>query len=179
MPGANPSVEELLVGVNATLTTRVYLLPNDPNVALAAHQVDALTEKDVTVVPARDIVRGLAVMLALGDHETEPAAGTIETSLDTVAAAAVFFAGKDASVGGVAVRSGAAAATIDGRLITALSLDALLADVVTALSADRPGVVTLYFGGRQTEADARRCAAALSARYADLNVECVLRWAGR
>ena len=169
--GANPSVEELLVGVNATLTSRVYLLPNDPNVALAALQVGALTEKAVTVVPARDIVRGLAVLLALGDRAAEPAAGTIEASLAAVSAAAVFFAGKDAVVGGVAVRNGAPAATIDGRLVTAPTLDALLADVVSVLSADRPGVVTLYYGGRQTEDDARRVAAALGARNANLNVE--------
>lgn len=169
--GANPSVEELLVGVNATLTSRVYLLPNDPNVALAARQVDALTEKSVTVVPARDIVRGLAVLLALGDRETEPAAGVIEAALGAVSAAAVFFAGKDASVGGVAVRGGAVAATIDGRLLTGATLDALLADVVRVLSADRPGVVTLYYGERQTEADAQRHAAVLGERNAELAVE--------
>jgi DAK2 domain fusion protein YloV len=169
--GANPSVEDLLVGVNATLTSRVYLLANDPNVALAAREVGALTEKDVTVVPTRDIVRGLAVVLALAGRDAVPAAGTIEAAIAAVGAAAVFFAGKDTSVGGVPVRSGAPAATIDGGLITAPSLSDVLDAVVRSLAADAPGVVTLYYGGKQKERDAERHAAELAARFAGVTVE--------
>lgn len=67
--GANPSVRDLLVGVNSTLTDTVYLLPNDPNVALAAREIGALTTKTVIVVPTRDIVAGLALLLDLGIAE--------------------------------------------------------------------------------------------------------------
>jgi DAK2 domain fusion protein YloV len=169
--GANPSVEDLLVGVNATFTSRVYLLANDPNVALAAREVDALTEKDVTVVPTRDIVRGLAVVLALGGRDAAPAAGTIEAAMAAVGAAAVFFAGKDASIGGVAVRDGAPAATIDGRLVTAPTLSEVLNSVVQSLAADEPGVVTLYYGGKQKERDAERYAAELGECFAGVTVE--------
>jgi len=169
--GANPSVEDLLVGVNATLTGRVFLLANDPNVALAAREVGALTEKVVTVVPSRDIVRGLAVLLALGSRDAVPAAGAIDAAMATVASAAVFFAGKDAVAGGVAVRAGTPAATIDGRLLTAPALGELLREVVRVLAADAAGVVTLYYGGQQTERDAQRFAAELGEHSADLTVE--------
>jgi uncharacterized protein len=157
--GANPSVEDLLVGVNATFSSRVYLLADDPNVALAAREVGALTEKDVTVVPTRDIVRGLAVLLALGGREAIPAAGTIESAIAAVGAAAVFFAGKDA------------AALIDGRPLSAPTLGDVLGDVVHCLAADEPGVVTLYYGGKQKERDAERFAAELGARFAGVTVE--------
>lgn len=169
--GANPSVEDLLVGVNATLAAQVYLLANDPNVALAAREVGALTEKAVTVVPSRDIVRGLAVLLALAGRDAPPAAGAIEAAMAAVGAAAVFFAGKDASVGGVAVRAGAPAATIDGRLVTAPSLGELLSAVVRELAAGEAGVVTLYYGGKQKERDAERHAAELGEHVAGVTVE--------
>jgi fatty acid kinase len=170
--GANPSVEDLLVGVNATLTQRVYLLANDPNVALAAGEVAALTEKEVIVVPSRDIVRGLAVLLALGSRDVVPAASAIDAAMATVVAAAVFFAGKDAVAGGVAVRAGAPAATIDGRLLTAPALGELLREVVRVLAAGAAGVVTLYYGGQQTQRDAQRFAAELGEHNAGLTVEC-------
>ncbi|HEY5350091.1 MAG TPA: hypothetical protein VIJ64_10165, partial [Candidatus Lustribacter sp.] len=169
--GANPSVADLLLGVNATLTSRVYLLANDPNVALAAREVGALTEKDVTVVPTRDIVRGLAVLLALAERATVPAAGAIEAAIAAVGAAAVFFAGKDASVGGVTVRAGAPAATIEGRLETAATLGELLHAVVRSLAANAPGVVTLYYGGQQKERDAQRYAAEVTQRFTGVTVE--------
>jgi hypothetical protein len=169
--GANPSVEELLVGVNATLTTNVYLLGNDPNVVLAAREVAALTEKSVTVLPTRDIVRGLAVLLALAGRDVLPAAGAIDAATASVSAAAVFYAGKDAKVDGVAVRAGAPAATIDGRLISADSLGDVLQAVVRALAADEAGVVTLYYGGKQKERDAQRHAAELGPRFPAAAVE--------
>jgi DAK2 domain fusion protein YloV len=158
--GANPSVQELLVGVNATLTSRVYLLANDPNVALAAREVDALTEKDVTVVPTRDIVRGLAALLALGGRDAVPAAGALEAAIASVGAAAVFFAG-----------TGAPAALVDGRPVTAPSLGEVLTAVVESLSAGEPGTATLYYGAKQKEHDAERYAAELGARFAGVTVE--------
>jgi uncharacterized protein len=171
--GANPSVEELLIGVNATLTTQVYLLANDPNVALAAREVAALTEKCVTVLPTRDVVRGLAVLLALSGRDVLPAAGAIDAATASVGAAAVVYAGKDAKVDGVAVRAGAPAATIDGRLVSssAPSLGGVLQAVVRALAADEAGVVTLYYGGKQKERDAQRYAAELGPRFPAAAVE--------
>jgi DAK2 domain fusion protein YloV len=162
--GANPSVEDLLIGVNAALAGRVYLLANDPNVALAAREVAALTEKTLIVVPTRDVVAGLAVQLALAGRDDFPAAETIDAAVAAVASAAVFFAGKDSGVDGVAVRRGAPAARVEGRFLTAPTLGALLGEVVRELAGGRPGLVTLYYGGKQKERDAQRHAAGLAAR---------------
>jgi len=169
--GANPSVEDLLVGVNATLAARVFLLANDPNVALAAREVAALTEKTVTVVPSRDIVHGLAVLLAIASRTAEPAAGTIDDALASVASAAIFFAGKTTSAGGVAVRAGAPAATIAGRPLTAPDLGELVRETVRELAAGDPGLATLYYGGKQKERDAQHFAAAIEAHVPGVSVE--------
>ena len=169
--GANPSVRDLLVGVNASLAKTVYLLPNDPNVALAAGAVQQLTEKTVIVVPSRDPVAGLAALLRLGSAETPPAVEALLPALEEVRSASVFFAGKDASVGGVAVRHGAPAAQIAKRLITAESLSDVLIAAAAELGAEGGGLVTLYYGGKQQERDAQRYAAALGERFGDVDVE--------
>ena len=130
-------------------------------------------------MPTRDIVRGLAVLLALAGREAVPAAGTIEAAIASVGAAAVFFAGKDTSVGGVAVRGGAPAATIDGSLIVAATLAGVLEAVVRGLAADAPGVVTLYYGGNQKERDAERFAAGLRERFPRRHGRVLLRRPGR
>lgn len=169
---ANPSVRDLLVAVNATLPSHVYLLANDPNVALAAAEVPALTEKTVTIVPTRDIVHGLAVLLALGTRDAAAAPGAIAGALAAVSSAAVFFAGKSTTVGGVAVRAWAPAATIAGRLLTAADLSALAIDVVRELAAGNAGLATFYYGGKQRERDAQCIAAAVAAVLPGVDVEC-------
>jgi DAK2 domain fusion protein YloV len=169
--GANPSVQDLLVGVNAALAQRVVLLANDPNVALAAREVAALTQKSVTVVPTRDIVQGLAVLLALGDRDVRPDAGAMQAALESVGSAAVFFAAKATSVGGTVVGTGAAAATIAGRLVTASGLGEVLRAAVLELSAGASGLATLYYGGKQNESDARRFAEAIETHGYGISVE--------
>ncbi|HEV3085733.1 MAG TPA: DAK2 domain-containing protein [Candidatus Elarobacter sp.] len=169
--GANPSVRDLLVGVNASLANTVYLLPNDPNVALAAREVGALTEKTVVVVPAADPVAGLAVLLRLGAAEAPVPLAELQSVLDEVRSASVFFAGKDSSVGGVAVRKGGPAASIGKRLLTASALADVIAAAAAELGASEGGLVTLYYGGAQKERDAQKYAALLGERFAGVEVE--------
>jgi uncharacterized protein len=169
--GANPSVRDLLVGVNASLAHTVYLLPNDPNVALAAREVGALTGKTVTVVPTADPVAGLAVLLRLGGAETPLPLEELTPVLESVRSASVFFAGKDASVGGVAVQKGAPAASIGKRLLSAPTLDEVIASAAAELGAGAGGLVTLYYGGAQKERDAQKQAALLGERFAGIDVE--------
>ena len=43
----------------------ILLLPNNPNVILAARQVAEMTEQPVVVVPTRNAAEGFAALLAL------------------------------------------------------------------------------------------------------------------
>ncbi|MDQ6931443.1 MAG: DAK2 domain-containing protein, partial [Candidatus Eremiobacteraeota bacterium] len=56
----NPSVRDLLLAVNKCLGDRVYLFPNDSNVAPAAAEVKKLSDKNVEVIPTRDMAGGIA-----------------------------------------------------------------------------------------------------------------------
>jgi DAK2 domain fusion protein YloV len=170
-PGSRPSVEDLLVGVNATLTSRAYLLVNDPNAVLAAREAAALTEKAVVVVPTPDIVRGLAVQLALAGRAEPPRDGDLDAAAAGVRAAPVFLGGRDARLDGVAVRSGAPVANVDGHFITAPQLGGVLREAVAAMGGNDGGLVTLYYGGKQKERDAQRYAAELHESFPGVSVE--------
>jgi DAK2 domain fusion protein YloV len=169
--GANPSVRDLLVGVNACLASTVYLLPNDVNVALAAREVGALSAKRVIVVPTADTVAGLAVLLRLGGVAEVLAPEELAPTLEAVHSAAVFFAGKDASAGGVAVKKGGPTAAIGKRLLTAASLSEVIGAAAAELGAAEGGLITLYYGGAQKERDAQKYAAVLGERFAEVTVE--------
>ncbi|MBV8643961.1 MAG: hypothetical protein JO225_08605, partial [Candidatus Eremiobacteraeota bacterium] len=95
----------------------------------------------------------------------------IARALAEVRSASVFFAGKDASVGGVAVQKGAPSASVGKRLLTAPTLTDVIGDAAAALGAEDGGLVTLYYGGTQKERDAQKYAAVLGERFADVDVE--------
>jgi DAK2 domain fusion protein YloV len=144
LDGPAPSVADLLLAVNSALAARVYLLPNSPQVALAAREAAALAAKTVTVVPARDIVAGLAALLALG-NTVEPGPDDLSAVLAGVRSAPV--ARSEAPLGDALVRT------------------------VAALGGAGGGLVTLYYGGGQKERDAQRHAAALGERFPAVSVE--------
>ncbi|MFI5291842.1 MAG: DAK2 domain-containing protein, partial [Candidatus Limnocylindrales bacterium] len=63
---ANPSTGELLRAIREAPTRHVIVLPNNPNVKLAAQQAAALVpDKRVAVVPTRNAAEGIAALLGM------------------------------------------------------------------------------------------------------------------
>jgi len=64
----NPSTYELLAGIHATPSAEVVVLPNSPNVILAAERAAELSEKPAAVVPTTAPQEGLAAILSFNPH---------------------------------------------------------------------------------------------------------------
>jgi uncharacterized protein len=87
----NPSTYELLAGIHAAPGAEVLVLPNSPNVILAAERAAGLSEKPARVVPTTAPQEGLAALLSF-----DPERGSEDN------AAAVSGAAEALRVGGVA-----------------------------------------------------------------------------
>ena len=81
----NPSTAELLAAVEHMNARQVVILPNNKNIIPVAQQIDALTTKDVRVVPTCSMPEALA---ALVSYDPEASAESNARSM-TVAAEAV------------------------------------------------------------------------------------------
>ena len=100
-PTLNPSTYELLAGIHDVPAQEVVVLPNSPNVVMAAEHAAELSEKVVVVSAARSQQAGLSAALAL-----DPARGARDN------AAAIDDALAALRTGAVAP---AARADVDGR----------------------------------------------------------------
>ena len=170
---ANPSVRELLLAANSSMAERVYLLANDPNVALAAAQVAAIAERETIVVPTRDVPSGLAALLELSSAEEDrlPTAAGLLAAAGRLRTATVFFAGKDSQLGGIALRRGSPAASVNGELLRADSIPLAVLEAALCLGATAGGLLTIYYGAAQKEKDARSVADMLREQFPALEVE--------
>ncbi len=168
----NPSVRDLLLAVNKTLGNDVYLFVNDKNVALAASEVPQMTDKNLHVLPTSDIVAGIAGLIAMrSSGDRTPSDDEIMAASGRTRRASVFFASKDAAIGGVSVAKGKPAAAFGGQLFAGESLDEVVHAVLQEMGADNGGLVTLYYGGSQREKDAQRLSEELIDAYANSDVE--------
>jgi uncharacterized protein len=96
----NPSTYDLLAAIHATDAEEVVVLPNSPNVLMAAERAAALSDKTVEVVPSRSQQAGLAAAVSLDPARSaaENAAGMAET-LERVRTGAVAPAARDDTQG--------------------------------------------------------------------------------
>jgi DAK2 domain fusion protein YloV len=99
--GANPSVGELADAIRASGNDQVIVLPNNPNVRLAAKQAGELCEGvKVEVVPTRNAGEGVAAMLAFDpDASLRDSAKAMTQAGKAVQTLQVSLAVRDARMG--------------------------------------------------------------------------------
>jgi DAK2 domain fusion protein YloV len=164
---ANPSTGELLAAVDAVEGREVLLLPNNPNVVLAARQVASMAKRPVAVVPTRNAAEGFAALLAL-DPGRDAAAnvGPMTEAGRSIQSVVVTEAVRDATIGGKKVKKGQTIALDPDDGLIAVDKDRERC-VLTAMAALTPGyeLVTLFYGDgadlAETQAMARRIGAAV------------------
>jgi DAK2 domain fusion protein YloV len=80
----NPSTAQLLEAVEAVPADEVVILPNNKNIVAVAQQVDAATDKKVTVVPTHSVTQGLAALLTYDPQSTAEANAAAMTDAASV-----------------------------------------------------------------------------------------------
>jgi DAK2 domain fusion protein YloV len=171
----NPSVGQILEAITAANAEHVIVLPNNPNVRLAAENAARESTKDVRVVPTSSVPEGIAAAFVfdasadVGGNET-----AIGEALEHVVAAEVTVASRDATVDGLAVREGQYLAILDGRAFAASDdlwtvVDALL----RRFSDDGLALVNAF------RADGAPDEAELAARIEAHGLEPAVLWGGQ
>ena len=175
----NPSVKDLLVAVNKVLAPVVYLLPNDKNVVLAARQVGELTDRKVVVVPTRTVVDGVAALFSLVNlpEDATPTPEDIAVQSQIVASGTIFQAGRDAEMGGVAVKRSQLVGALDARngtadtLVTGADAPSIAVAMIASAGAGDAGLATIYYGGGRKLKDAEEIAGVIHQAYPSMTVE--------
>jgi DAK2 domain fusion protein YloV len=172
---ANPSTGELLAAIKGVHAREILVLPNNPNITLAAQQVASLSDRPVHVVPTRNAAEGLAALLALDPNRD--AAGNVAgmtRAARQVQTVAITEAVRDSRIGGKAVRRGQIIALDPDDGLLAVDSDPHRA-VRSAVAAFQPGyaLLTIYYGDGSSLADAETLARSLRADPGGIEVEVV------
>lgn len=147
------------------------VLPNNPNIVLAARQALDGIGVPARVVATASIPQGVAALVAMNPEAPfEENVAAMEEAIATVRSGAVTLAARATHAAGIAVRAGQPIALVDGELYAAAETvaDAAAAAVREMVTERAGAVVTLYAGEGVSHDDAERLADALRA---ELHVE--------
>jgi dihydroxyacetone kinase-like predicted kinase len=146
-PTLNPSTYELLAGIHEVPAEEVVVLPNSPNVVMAAERAAELSDKDVRVVPSRSMQAGLAAAVALDpDRPCSANAAAMEEALAHVRTGSVTGAARDDVLEATPrFRIGDAVGFVDEELVAWGDVAETLEAVLAELSREAE-LVTLFEG---------------------------------
>ena len=155
----NPSTQDILQAVLATPAKKVFVLPNNKNIIMAAEQaVPMVTDRELIVIPTRTIPQGISAMLAVdADADADANREAMAEAIANVGTGLVTFAARDSEYDGDSIRKGDILGLVNGKM-THIEKDPVTAcvKVVRSLANKHTSFVTLIYGEGMTEEQAER-----------------------
>ncbi len=175
-PTMNPSAQQFVERLEALPTDRIIVLPNHPNVMMAARQAaELISGKQVEILPVRTLPQGVAAMVTYRpEADLEDNRRAMEDAIGRVRSGALTRATRDVALEGVTARHGQWIGLVEERLVAAGDdLEAVVGRTLEEMDAASAELITLYVG---TEADPNQTASlaeAIRKRYPDCQIEIV------
>ena len=156
----NPSTQDILEAVNKVPAETVFVLPNNKNIIMAAEQVDALTPKNVVVIPSKSVPQGITAMLSFNpDGEVEENTEALTEALGTVETMQITYAARNSDFDGYDIHEGDYLAIYEKALFgTSRDIKVLLKALAQKVNEDGKEFITIYYGADIKEKHAQKAA---------------------
>lgn len=144
----NPSTNDIYQSFVNLPTDKVIILPNNKNIILAAQAAQKLSDKNVEVIPTKNIPQGLVACLRLNPNGIfEDIVNEMNDSLNEVEAGEITTATRSIEINGVRVKEGEVIALLNGQLVD--SSDSIITSCRNLLkkaeTVDREHI-TIFYG---------------------------------
>ena len=166
----NPSTEDILAAVLATPAKKIFVLPNNKNIIMAAQQtVNLVEDREVVIVPTRTIPQGLSAMLVFDpDSDAETNVENMMQAAKNVSTGQVTFAARDSEFGARRIKEGEIIGLDNGKLtVTSSSPNKALYKLAKSMINKEMSFVTLISGEGVSEEEAASAVEMLENKFAD------------
>ena len=156
----NPSTQDILEAVNKVPAETVFVLPNNKNIIMAAEQVDALTPKNVVVIPSKTVPQGVTAMLGFNpEGSVEENTEALTEALGTVDTMQITYAARNSDFDGYDIHEGDYLALYGSQLFgTSQDIKVLLKSLAEKVRDDGKEYITIYYGADVKEKHAQKAA---------------------
>lgn len=101
----NPSIEDIVKAIEQVNAEKVFILPNNKNIILAAEQARDVCDQQVIVIPSKTVPQGLAALLAFNPSvDAEKNEKAMNDALKTVKSGQITFAIRDTMIDNLTIK---------------------------------------------------------------------------
>ncbi|MEA4971335.1 MAG: DAK2 domain-containing protein [Candidatus Pelethousia sp.] len=146
----NPSIDTIAKAIRRVNARNVFVLPNNPNIILAAQQAAELAERNVIVLPTKTVMQGISAATAyLDDAGVADNEKNMRAAAEKVISGSVTFAVRDTSVNGTKIEKGNIIGLMDNAIVAVgNNVDEATLALLDKMMENAPedSVVTLFYG---------------------------------
>lgn len=156
----NPSIKDILNAIDSCSKDAVFVLPNNPNIILAAQEAKKMSEaKRVEIIPTKNPAQAVPVILSFNSEGTiEENFETAKNVLDRVHVAEITYSVRDTSFNGIQIKENDIIGFFDDNLIaTGQNPEETFIKLLESIKEklENAEFISIYYGKDIKEEDAK------------------------
>lgn len=169
----NPSTEDFVNAIDKINAKNIFIFPNNSNIIMAANQAKEISDKNIIVIPTKNIPQGLTALVSFNiEASVEENEEAMMNSLSLVKSGQVTYAVRDTVMNDIDVKEGNIIGIAEGKLLSAgEKLENITRELVEKLVDEDTAIVTLFYGEDVSEEDANQLRDLLEEKFEDIDVE--------
>ncbi|MGN1208501.1 MAG: DAK2 domain-containing protein, partial [Christensenellales bacterium] len=168
----NPSADDILKGVDEVNAKNIFILPNNKNIILACEQAKQLTNKNLIVIPSKNIPEGMSACLSFNpEASVEENTEAMNDSLQTVKSASVTYAVRNTNVDGISIQKNDMIGLTDSSILTkGKTVEETVISLLEKMMTDDVINISLFYGENVSETEALALQEKLFAIYPEKEI---------
>lgn len=168
----NPSAEDIANAADKVPARNVFVFPNNKNIVLAAEQANDVTNKNLVIIPTKNVPEGIAAAIAFNpDASVEENKNAMLEAIKSVRSGSVTYAVRDTHIDGFDLTKGEIIGLDDKAILAKGNLVGETTEkLIETLFDDTIMNITLFYGGDVKEEDANELQAKLAEKYPDCEI---------
>jgi hypothetical protein len=169
----NPSIEELVQAANLIGAPSVLILPNNSNIILAAEQAALFLEKEVRVVPTRNLAQTIGALVAFDPEVSleDNFQGMLDGSR-RVKSGEVTYAVRDSHMAGLEIKANQVLGIFEGDIRTVgAEVSAVVIELLKIMVEEDAELISLFYGEEVETSEAEKLVAVLKELFINCEVE--------
>lgn len=153
----NPSTEDMLNAIDQVNADRIFILPNNKNIILAAEQARSLVEdKEIFVVPSKTVPQGITALINfIPELSSEENLKTMTEEMARIKTGQITYAVRSTQIDGMEIHQGDIMGIGDsGMLAVGNSVEGTAVDTLKAMVDEDSELISIYYGSDVKKAEA-------------------------
>jgi DAK2 domain fusion protein YloV len=170
----NPSTEDIVKAVKQVNAKKVFILPNNKNIIMAAEQAAAVSEdEEIYVIPSKTVPQGLSALLAFNsDTDVKTNESAMKAALEHVKSGQVTYAVRDTQIDGLDIEKDDFMGISEGKIVVKAKDKVKAAeDLLGAMLDEDSEILTILFGEDVSEDEVNNLTAFVEENFPDVEVE--------